>query len=255
MWIADCGITQSCQSSIRNPKSEIRNPKSNLRQTIADRLSISRDNTVPVTLTTTADATQLVALRNQFRNSPEAFDGLVPSYTDLIAKIVATALQQHPALNSRWTDDGIVTLTAVHLGIAVDTDDGLLVPVLRDVESLSLRTVSRGTKQLVRRARDRSLTAEELQGGTFTITNLGGYGIDAFTPVINFPECAILGIGAIGKRPAVIDDAIVPRETVTLSLTFDHRIIDGAPAAKFLQAVRQRLENASRESPEFAETR
>jgi pyruvate dehydrogenase E2 component (dihydrolipoamide acetyltransferase) len=98
---------------------------------------------------------------------------------------------------------------------------------------------------LIDRARRRSLTADELQGGTFTLTNLGGYGIDAFTPIINTPECAILGIGAIAPRPAVVDGAVVPRDTVTLSLTFDHRIVDGAPAARFLQTLRERVETPS----------
>jgi pyruvate dehydrogenase E2 component (dihydrolipoamide acetyltransferase) len=148
-------------------------------------------------------------------------------------------------LNSHWEDDRIVSPDGIHIGIAVDTDAGLLVPVVRDVPRLSLKELSVRSRDLIDRARQRKLSASELQGGTFTVTSLGALGIDAFTPIINYPECSILGVGRIRRCPAVIDDQIVIREQVTLSLTFDHRITDGVPAARFLQTLSAVIENPS----------
>ena len=153
--------------------------------------------------------------------------------------------KQHPQLAARWEETHLTLPGGIHIGIAVDTDDGLIVPVLRDVTSLSLLQVAAQSRELVESARANRLKADDLQGGVFTITNLGAFGIDAFTPIINLPETAILGIGSIRREPAVVDNQIVPRDQVTLSLTFDHRIVDGAPAARFLQAIRLAVENPS----------
>lgn len=211
------------------------------RRAIASHLIGSLRTTAPVTLTTTADATNLVNLRDQYKTV--ANEEPVPSYTDLLVKLSAAALQRHPALTGQWTDDGIRMPDGIHIGIAVDTDAGLLVPVVRDVPDLGLRQLGAQSRELIERARRGNLSAGEMQGGCFTVTNLGAYGIDAFTPIINHPECAILGVGRIAKRPAVVGDAIVARDQLTLSLTFDHRIVDGAPAARFLQALAQMIEN------------
>jgi pyruvate dehydrogenase E2 component (dihydrolipoamide acetyltransferase) len=209
------------------------------RQTLAARLQGAARSVVPVTLTTTADATNLVNLRNQFKSSGE----LAPTYTDFFAKLAATALGAHPLLNASWADDQIVLNEEIHVGIAVDTEAGLLVPVVRDVPKLGLRQVTAIARDLTERVRQGKLKAAEMEGGTFTVTNLGNYGIDAFTPIINPPQCAILGIGRIQRQPVVNGDAAVIRERVTLSLTFDHRIVDGAPAARFLQALVRLVEN------------
>jgi pyruvate dehydrogenase E2 component (dihydrolipoamide acetyltransferase) len=213
-------------------------PFAAVRRTIAARMVESQRATAPVTLTTLADATNLVTLREQFKSS-----GVVPSYTDHIVKLCAVALQQHPLLAGQWTEEGIRLPDAIHIGIAVDTDDGLRVPVIRDVITLEIRELAKRSRDLIERARSGKLAAAEMQGGCFTVSNLGVYGIDAFTPIINYPECAVLGVGRIVRRPAVIGDAIVPRDQVTLSLTFDHRIVDGAPAARFLQTLSQLIEN------------
>jgi pyruvate dehydrogenase E2 component (dihydrolipoamide acetyltransferase) len=173
----------------------------------------------------------------------ESSGDIVPSYTDLFVKLSASALEKHPILNSRWEDDRIVTPEGIHVGIAVDTDTGLVVPVVRDVPRLSLQELSLRSRDLIERARQRKLSAAELQGGTFTVTSLGALGIDAFTPIINYPECAILGVGCIRRCPVVLDDQIVIRDLVTLSLTFDHRITDGVPAARFLQTLSGLIEN------------
>jgi pyruvate dehydrogenase E2 component (dihydrolipoamide acetyltransferase) len=218
-------------------------PLGSIRKTTGERLLASLRSTAPVTLTTTADATNLVNLRKQFTATVLAQGNLIPGYTDFLVKLTACALQEHPSLNAVRAGDRVVTSPAVHVGIAVDTDAGLLVPVVRDVSSLSLKQVTARARELIERARQGRLRAEEMQGGTFTVTNLGAFGIDAFTPILNPPQCAILGIGHIVRRPVVRGVEIVARELITLSLTFDHRLVDGAPAARFLQTLSRIIEN------------
>ena len=210
-------------------------PLTSRRRLIAQRMVVSRQQTVPVTLTSRADATNLVNLREQFKAVGGA---AVPSYQDIITKLVADALTRHPLLAGRWDEDALVLPAedAIHIGMAVDTEQGLLVPVLRNVRGLSLPELAERSRSLATRARSESLSAAEMQGSVFTITNLGAFGIDAFTPVINYPETAILGLGAIRLEPSALGDGqIVARHQIALSLTFDHRVVDGAPAARFLQ--------------------
>ena len=215
-------------------------PQAPSRKVIAARMVESRQTTAPVTLTSVVDATNLVNIRQQFKTATGA---VVPSYTDFLVKFAAVAIQKHPLLASRWSDAGIVLTASIDIGIAVDTDAGLLVPVVRDVPAIGLRQLAERTGQLIDRARRGALSARDTQGGCFTITNLGAFGIDAFTPIINPPECAILGVGRIERRPVMDGDRVVGRELVTLSLTFDHRIVDGAPAARFLQAIAECVKN------------
>jgi pyruvate dehydrogenase E2 component (dihydrolipoamide acetyltransferase) len=214
-----------------------------IRRTIAERMLNSHRSTAPVTLTTTADATNLVGLRNQFKAAAQVESDVIPSYTDFLVKLTALALEKHPLLNACWSDEQIRLLPVIHIGVAVDTEAGLLVPVIRDVLSLSLKQIAARSHDLVKRARQRRLKLEEMQGGTFTITSLGEFGIDAFSPLIHFPQCAVLGVGRIQRRPVDIADRVEIRDQITLSLTFDHRIVDGAPAARFLQALTLLIEN------------
>jgi pyruvate dehydrogenase E2 component (dihydrolipoamide acetyltransferase) len=216
------------------------------RKLIAQRLVASRQLTVPVTLTTKADATNLVNLRNQFKSTNGTHP--IPSFQDIITKLVAEVLKEHVFLAGRWDEDAIVLPAhhELHIGMAVDTEDGLLVPVIRNVAGLNLRDVAVQSKSLVQQAREGKITAAQMQGGVFTITNLGAFGIDSFTPVINYPEAAILGLGAIRKEPVFLDDGkVVAQLQLALSLTFDHRIVDGAPAARFLQALVSAIVNPS----------
>ena len=215
---------------------------STMRRTIADRMMYSQANTAPVTLTCRIDATNLVALRNQFKTSKG--DAPVPAYTDIVAKLVAVTITRLPAITGQWKADRITLPDQINIGIAVDTEYGLMVPVIQDVPHLTLAQVVKNSKALIENAQARKLKGEDMSGGVFTITNLGSFGIEAFTPIINCPETAILGLGAIRREPAVVDGKhVTVRDQMTLSLTFDHRVIDGAPAARFLQALCQAIEN------------
>ena len=231
------------------PRSDIGStivPVSSRRRTISNRMKASRDHAAPVTLTTRVDATNLVSLRNQFKQAGN--QAAIPSYSDIIMKLVTLALQQHPTLAIREKGDQWIMPSSpegIHIGIAVDTNDGLVVPVVRGAGSMGLFEIAKQSIALIEKSRSGKLTVSEMQGGVFTITNLGAFGIDGFTPIINLPETAILGLGRIRREAVVIDDQIVARDQITLSLTFDHRIVDGAPAARFLQSVSQAIENPS----------
>lgn len=218
-------------------------PMTQVRRVIAQRMAESAQTTAAVTEFTEADVTKLVEFREQVKASMQAAGMPAPSYTDLFIKLTALALREHPALNSVLAGDEIIQMNDVHMAVAVDTDAGLLVPVVRDVLRKSVYEISNETRALVEKARERKIGPDDLQGGTFTITNLGTYGIDGFTPIINLPQCAILGIGRIVAKPAEWQGQIALRRMVTLSLTFDHRVVDGGPAARFLDLVRRYAED------------
>jgi pyruvate dehydrogenase E2 component (dihydrolipoamide acetyltransferase) len=237
---------QDVLAARRAPAAGRRIPLTSRRKVIAQRMVASRQQTVPVTLTTKADAANLVNLREQFKTT--SGESPIPGYQDIITKLVAGVLRQYPLLAGRWEEDAIVlpAENELHLGMAVDTDEGLLVPVLHNAAQLSLIELAARSRQLVGQARAGKLAAADMQGSVFTITNLGAFGIDAFTPIINVPETAILGLGAIRREPVALDDGgIVSRHQLTLSLTFDHRILDGAPAARFLQDIATAIANPS----------
>ena len=212
------------------------------RQLIAERMLAGTIQAAPVTLTTKVDATNLANLRRQFKSAARSQEDIIPSYTDFIIKLASVALQQHPMLQAQWGEDGIFVPDQIHVAVAVDTEAGLLGPVLWDVGSLTLSQISGQSKTLVEQARSHQLKPEQMQGATFTITNLGKYGIDTFTPILNWPQASILGVGRIILEAVVVGTQIVPREMLSLSLTFDHRVVDGAPAARFLDTVRKCIE-------------
>jgi pyruvate dehydrogenase E2 component (dihydrolipoamide acetyltransferase) len=215
-------------------------PITPMRRTIARRMVESLNSTAPVTLNCRCDATELVAFRAQLK---KAGAEVVPGVTDILAKITGGALLAHPMLSARWDERRLLVPQQIHIGIAVETDDGLLVPVLRDVCISTLTALAVRSRQLFNAARTGRLGASEMQGGCFTISNLGNFGIEGFTPIINHPETAILGVGAILREAVALEDGtFTSRLQMTLSLTFDHRIVDGAPAARFLQTLRARLE-------------
>jgi pyruvate dehydrogenase E2 component (dihydrolipoamide acetyltransferase) len=207
------------------------------RKVIAAHMLKSLQTSAQLTLTTEAVADELVAARDR------AQEHLGLTYTDLLAWIVIQALKQHPAMNATLEGDRLRVHDAIHLGLAVAVPDGLLVPVVRNAGGLSLEQLAMRSRELAERARSNSSTPAELSGGTFSLTTLGFYEIDAFTPILNAPEVGILGIGRI--REAVVPRAgkIVIGQVITLSLTFDHRAVDGAPAAAFLQSVMHLVES------------
>ena len=233
--------TQPSAESSPRPGPSVNPHLGTTRRVIARRMMDSVQSTAPVTLTMRVNATNLVSLRQQYKASGNP---IVPAYHDIIARLAALTLTEHPVMNCQWTDDGLVQPDGIHIGLAVDTEAGLLVPVLRDVDKVSLLELAKRSTEVVARAQRRRCSSEELNGGTFTITNLGQFGIDTFTPIINAPQTAILGLGSIRREAVVLDDdRIVPQDQLSLSLTFDHRVTDGAPAARFLQQLSARIEN------------
>lgn len=216
-------------------------PLTGVRKLIAQRMAESARTAARLTLTAEADATELVELVKRFRELLEGQDG-IPGYNDLFLKAMAQALQDHPYLNARWTEEGIELLSEINVGLAVDTERGLVVPVIDDVPGKGLRDIARERRDLTERALAGKLLPDDLAGGTFTLTNLGMFDIDVFTPLINLPQCAILGVGRIRAKLVVYQGEICARQMMALSLSFDHRIVDGAPAARFLQQVKRLIE-------------
>jgi pyruvate dehydrogenase E2 component (dihydrolipoamide acetyltransferase) len=217
-----------------------RKPLSGLRRVIANRMAHSAQATAAVTLTTEADASQLVRIRQDKKD--DVYTDVTPSYNTLLVKITAKALLEHPALNVTLEGETIVSWQHINIGVAVDTERGLVVPVIHDVPSKSVTQLAEEMNELLPRAKDGKALPDELTGGTFTITNLGAFEIDAFTPIINLPECAVLGVGRLIERYIVVDGQPAIRTMMALSLTFDHRLVDGGPAARFLQRIKHLIE-------------
>jgi len=213
-------------------------PFSGMRQAIAEAMMDSLHSMAQLTLTSQADVTSLVSLRDVLRRR---WDAQI-SYTDLIVKAVALALCEHPMLNSTLIGEQIVIHDEINLGVAVALDQGLIVPVVRGVDKKSVQEIRHALHDLAERARADRLSVDEATGGTFTVTNLGMYRVDAFTPIVNPPEVAILGVGRISEHLALADGQVTARSRLVLSLTIDHRVVDGAAGAAFLQTVVEFLE-------------
>lgn len=217
-------------------------PLSPLRQTIAQRLSQSAFTAPHVTLFAEADATPLVEARAQLNAELSAEQKI--SYNTLLAAICARVLREQPQVNALFDQaaQGIRPQTDINIALAVDTERGLTTPVLRRVDTLSLVSIQQGYAALIEQAQAGQLHPDDLAGGTFTLTNLGAFEVDGFTPIINPPQIAILGAGRIAAKPVALQKEVVIRQMMTLSLSFDHRALDGAPAARFLQRVKQLIE-------------
>lgn len=209
-------------------------PFNQMRKTIAERMVLSRRTAAHVATFFEADFTGIAEFR----------EGRSMTYLPFVINAVSRAMKDLPLLNSSWRDQGIAIMKDLHVGIAVALDDGLLVPVIRHADRKGLTQLAHEVADLAKRARSKRLAPEEVQGGTFTITNHGGFGSLFSTPIINQPQAAILGIGSVQKRAVVIHDAIAIRPMSYLSLSFDHRIIDGATADRFMAKVKQHLEQS-----------
>ena len=224
-----------------------------LRKVIADRMVESLKISAQLTTVIEVDVTKIDRLRKAAKESFEAREGVKLTYLPFFAVAVCEALKQHPVLNSIVEGDQITYHGAEHLGIAVDTDRGLLVPVVKDAGDLNMGGIARKITDVAARTRDNKITPDELGGGTFTITNTGSRGALFDTPIINQPQVAILGLGAVVKRPMVVKGAdggetIAIRSMVYLALSYDHRVVDGADAARFLVTLKERLEEGRFES-------
>ncbi len=215
---------------------------SSMRKAIAKRLSASKFSAPHYYLGVELNMDNAIGFRQQFNTLPDT----KISFNDIVLKAVALALKEHPQVNSQWFDDKIIQNHHVHLGVAVAVEDGLVVPVLKFTDEMDLRQIGVTVKDYALRARDKKLTPAEMEGSTFTVSNLGMFGIQEFTSIINQPNSAILSVGAIEKKPVVKEDAIVVGNTMKLTLACDHRTVDGATGAHFLQSLRLYIENPIR---------
>ncbi len=217
-------------------------PLRGMRKVIAERMHQSLQGSAQLTISTEADVTQLIDRRQEVRQEFNV------TYTDFIVQACAHALRQHPRMNAYLEGDIIRANSDIHVGLAVALDEGLIVPVVRDADKKSLKDIAAEAKTLAEKARASQLKLEEVSGGTFTVSNLGMYGVDAFTPIINAPQSGILGVGRIVEKPVIHRGEVTRRSMMVLSLTFDHRVIDGAPAGAFLQTVADLLAHGNRVS-------
>ena len=219
-------------------------PLTSVRGIVSERMANSAHTTASVTLFRKVDATALIDLRERFQSSLPS-QGVRVSYNDILVRVCAATLREHPDANARMGDGQIERLDRIHIGLAVDTDRGLLVPVIHDADTLTIPQIATESTRLIEAARSGRSLPDDLGGGTFTITNMGMLGVEGFTPVINLPECCILGVGRIVREPVVINenDTVAVRPMMTLSLVFDHRVIDGAPAARFLDRIAQLVQD------------
>lgn len=218
------------------PAAATRKPMSAMRKVIAKRMLESKQTSPSVNYCMKIDTTALALFREQLK------DVCKVTYTDLLVKIAAKALLEFPLMNASVEVQEIVLHHEAHIGVAVGLEDGLVVPVVKHADRKGLKEISQEVRTLAEKARNNGLTPDEMSGSTFTITNLGMYGMESFTPIINQPEVAILGVNTIVETPVVIDGQITVRPLMNLSLTADHRVIDGAVAAKFLQRLKQYAE-------------
>ncbi|MFD6210188.1 dihydrolipoamide acetyltransferase family protein [Peribacillus sp. NPDC060253] len=217
-------------------------PVNGMRKIIATRMQNSLQTSAQLTLTMKADITDLIILQKQATEILQKHESSKLTITDFVAKAVVLSLKEHPKMNSAYVDDKIHLFEPIHLGVAVALEKGLVVPVIRNAEACTLRQLADKGKELAKRARDSQLPSENMQGSTFTISNLGAFGVEHFTPILNTPETGILGIGSAFDTPLYIGDELERRTFLPLSLTFDHRVLDGAPASAFLQTIKRYLE-------------
>ena len=218
-------------------------PFAGMRRAVADNMYASLQGTAQLTAFTEVDVTEMVRFRDQVREEYRNDENVRISFNDIIILATSRVLKRFPIMNSTLVGDEILLHPTVNMGLAVALDEGLIVPVLRDADRKGLVQIAREARELARKAREGSLTVDEVTGGTFTITNVSMFEVDGFTPILKPPETGILGVGRVKQKPAVHDGEICIRSLMFLSLTFDHRVVDGAPANDFLQTVARYLQN------------
>jgi pyruvate dehydrogenase E2 component (dihydrolipoamide acetyltransferase) len=236
------GLPPTPNPQLPAPDDITRIPLTALRRVIADRMTASVRNAPHFTLNMQVDMAEAVELRRRVGPALARQGGAPPSFTAIIVRALAGLLREHPYLNATLEDHTVLLHQRAHVGVAIDRAGDLLVPVLRDAQRLSLAETSAALRDLHTRAHAHTLSQAELRGSTFTVSNLGMYGVDSFTAIINSPESAILAVGRIVETPVARNGAVVVRPIMQLTLSADHRIVDGAAAARFLAALRERLE-------------
>jgi 2-oxoglutarate dehydrogenase E2 component (dihydrolipoamide succinyltransferase) len=222
-------------------------PMSNMRLKIAEHMVFSKHTSAHVTTVHKADMTKIAKLRDKLKGQFQAQYGFGLTFLPFVMRAATAALRQFPIVNASIDGTNIIYHRDINLGMAVALENGLIVPVIRNADEKNIVGLQRNIVDLAARARSRQLRADEVQGGTFSITNFGSFGSIFATPVINQPQVAILGMGAVQKEPVVVDDAIAIRSTAYIALTFDHRLIDGALADQFTAKVKAVLEGWSEE--------
>lgn len=236
-------VTKPAHTSVESLEESQQIPVTGIRKVIAERMYDSLQTSAQLTINMKVDVSNLIALQKQTMETVQThFDNKL-TVTDFIARAVVLSLKQHEQMNSAYIENTIHLYKQVHLGMAVALERGLVVPVIRNADQSTLIDLSRSIKALAKKAREGQLSQDEMQGSTFTISNLGAYGVDHFTPVLNPPEAGILGVGAVYDTPEFVGETIEKRSILPLSLTFDHRVLDGVPAAAFLQTVKKFLED------------
>ncbi len=228
------------------PRSETRTRMSSIRQRIAERLVASQQSTASLTTFNEADMSAVMALRAKYKEKFQQKHGVGLGFMSFFVKAAVEALKAFPHVNSRIDGSDIVQANYYDIGVAVSTDRGLMVPVLRDADRMSLAGIEKAVAELAGKARDGKIAVTDLQGGTFTITNGGVFGSMLSTPILNLPQSAILGMHTIQKRPVVVNDQIVVRPMMYLALSYDHRLIDGREAVLFLVRIKECIEDPER---------
>ena len=230
--------------SVPSPESNDQLVKlSGMRKIIAQKMLTSKVEAAQTYMVISVDATKLLETREKLKAATEKSAGVRLTITDILMKITASAIAAHPVINTRWSTDGILWIEAVHMGMAMALDEGLIVPVIRDIGDKSLSEIAKARVELVGKGKAGKLTPDEMRGSTFTLSSLGMYGIEEFTAIINQPESAILAVGAILDKPVVIEKEIVIRPIMKVTLSYDHRVIDGAKAAVFMKTLKELIED------------
>jgi len=216
---------------------------SGMRRIIAEKMLAGKRETAQAYMAVSVDAAKILESRERLAPIVEKAAGAHLTITDILMKICAVAISRHPVINTRWTSEGILWLNAIHMGMAMAIEEGLIVPVIRDIGSKTLSEIAGARAAIVEKGKAGKLTPDDLRGSTFTLSSLGMFGVEEFTAIINPPESAILAAGAILDKPVAVNKEVVVRPAMKLTLSYDHRVIDGAIAAGFMKTLKEMMED------------
>jgi pyruvate dehydrogenase E2 component (dihydrolipoamide acetyltransferase) len=216
---------------------------SGMRRIIAQKMLASKIETAQTYMTVSVDATNILQSKDKLTAAVEKMAGVHFTVTDILMKITGAAIARHPVMNTKWTPEGITWFEAIHMGMAMALAEGLIVPVIWDIGKKSISEIAKARASVVEKGKTGKLTPDEMRGSTFTLSSLGMYGIEEFTAIINQPESAILAVGTIADKPVAVNKEVTVRPTMKLTLSYDHRVIDGAKAAEFMQTLRELMQD------------